>query len=227
MYRVGERTEQSRRHRQRIVIAIVCVASLILASVYVVSNVQIKPVQTIRNAPAVIKDYKPGDVGRIEVSKPLLTMKLPYGWTEKQVDGGVDPPLYRFQAGPTAPQQLDVYIDNVPPVYAFNKVVAVSSLGQGINYGTVSDNCSTFTDTAKTNPATGYAPAKWQGVDFMCDMGNYTRQVVGTASTEGMNVLTVHGANGKKYRAFFVYTDNNINPDYTTLYAILSSLRFK
>lgn len=226
MYTVGK--HETRLNRRRgLLITGVCIIFVAAAAVYAGRYMRTEPKQHIRNTPGYTTTYNPSEVGRLEVAKPQMTLKLPYGWSEKRVDGGVNPPLYRFQAEAGAPRQLDIYLDNIPQTYALNKVVAVNSMGQGLNYGAVSENCSTFTDNAKTNAATGYAPAKWQGVDFTCDMGNYTRQVVGTASTDGMNYVMANGAEGKKYKAFFVYTDNNINPDYSTLYAILAGVRFQ
>lgn len=225
MYTIGERTHH-RTHRTRVLLAVASLgvaAAVVWASLWVFTA----PPRSINNSPPVTTRYAPDTAARTVVEKPLFTMKLPYGWQERRPEGGVQPPSYRFWAGSGKTAQLDMYIDNVPPAYALNKVLVVSPTGNGLTHGTVSENCSTFTDTAKTDPRTAQAPSKWQGVSFVCDVGNYTRAVVGTASAEGANVVSVEGSATGKHKLFVVYTDNAINPDYAVLYDILASLRFK
>jgi hypothetical protein len=88
--------------------------------------------------------------------------------------------------------------------------------------GSVSDNCSTFTGgTSKSS-----TPAKWEGVAFLCDQANQQRDVVGTSSTDGVNVVLLKSpGNGAMHKYFFTYTDYSINSDYTVFYNALNSFR--
>jgi hypothetical protein len=122
---------------------------------------------------------------------------------------------------------MQIYIDNPPQSFGINKAIAVSASGNGIVYDSVSDNCITYTDVSKRDPATGFATAKWQGIDFYCDIANYARAVVGTVSKDGFNYFNATGPNFGTHKVFITYTDNNISPDYSVLYEILDSLQFK
>jgi hypothetical protein len=110
---------------------------------------------------------------------------------------------------------------------ALNKALVVDASGTGVVHESVSENCATYTEASKTDPRTGFAPAKWQGIDFFCDMANNSRAVVGTVSKDGFNYFNVTGANGGQHKVFIVFTDNNITPNYSVFYDVLTSLRFK
>ena len=101
----------------------------------------------------------------------------------------------------------------------------VSAKDAGMDHENVSDNCATFTPA--TNAATGVSTGKWQGTNFLCDEGNYERDVVGTASAQGINTLTLTGSTTGSHKVFLVYTNNNINPDFSVLYGILESFKLK
>lgn len=225
MYRVNER---SHRYDKLLgVVAVLCLVSAfgLMAAYFMSHN---KQPSTIKNKPGKTTPYSASATTKTtNVFKPAFSVKLPYGWQEKEVTGGVNPPAYLFTAGAGKTQQLEVFIDSIPNVYAFNKVIVVNSQGNGLTHSPVSDNCSTFTDSQTTDRATGHAISKWRAVQFVCDMGNNTRAVVGTASVEGHNYATVTGTSGTTHKVLLVYTDNAINPDYTILYDIVSSLRFK
>lgn len=225
MYKVNQR---SHRYDKLLgAVAGVClVAAFGLLAAYYMG--QGKQSSTIKNKPGSVTPYEPNAASRtMNVFKPAFSVKLPYGWQEKEVKGGVNPPMYLFTAGAGKTQQLEIFLDSIPSVYAFNKVIVVNAQGSGLARSPVSDNCSTFTDNQATDRTTGYAVSKWRAVQFVCDMGNNTRAVVGTASVEAQNYVTVTGASGATHKLLLVYTDNAISPDYTTLYDIVSSLRFK
>jgi hypothetical protein len=155
-------------------------------------------------------------------------MELPSGWKEVSPGAGSTAPDYSFRSPTEQAQLLDVYLRVLPTNMAINKAIAVSPQGDGLTYDSVSDNCTTFTGVAgSAQRAAGPVVARWQGIDFICDTGNYARAVVGTVSKEGINQVTGTGPATGAHKIFIAYTDNNINPDYSVLYAILGSLHFK
>lgn len=118
---------------------------------------------------------------------------------------------------------LDVYMDSLPLDMAVNKVVAVRGEGDKLTHGVVSDNCTTFTN--KTGSLK--VPAKWDGVDFLCDMDATTRNVVGTSAPGSINKVELTSVGFTKRSFFFVYTDHNYTPEYSIFYKMLESFTVK
>jgi hypothetical protein len=114
-------------------------------------------------------------------------------------------------------------VDHIPTALAINRLLAVQSSGDKMTpVGMVSDNCTNFTDKATESAATGTAPAKWNGVNFICDMANYERDVVATGSSGGINMVTLSSKSGT-HQVCLVYTDNSIDPDYSVFTDIVQS----
>lgn len=154
-----------------------------------------------------------------------FTFDLPAGW--RAVTAPSTQPTAMSWTGVAsggAGRRLDVYIDNVPVALAANRLLPVQPSGDRLNpVGNVSDNCTNFTDKATESTATGTAPAKWNGVNFICDMANYERDVVVTGSSEGINTVTLSGTAGTHHQVCLVYTDNSIDPDYSVFIAVVQS----
>jgi hypothetical protein len=70
-------------------------------------------------------------------------------------------------------------------------------------------------------------PGKWQGVNFICDLPNYLREVAGTGSADGINMVSVTGPAGGKHAYFFTYTDHTVQPDFSIFRTIISSFQAK
>lgn len=159
------------------------------------------------------------------VTKPGFTLDLPAGW-QSTAAPNVAYTVYSWQGTRVDnARRLDVYWDKIPASLAVNRLLPLSNSGAGASIaGPVSDNCTAFTDKA-ASPATGTVPAKWNGVNFICDTGNYERDVVGTGSSEGVNTVTVVGPTTGRHHVMFVYTDNSATPDYTLLENIIRSFR--
>lgn len=225
MYRLGKQIHKHRRV-QRITIVIVLVL-LFVALVYWLMHLRIAPAATIRNDTPVSKNYTSSQAAKVVINKPEFRVDLPGGWVERKVIASPTGPRYTFAAPTGEAKVLDIYIDNPPTNFAINKAIAISSQGNGLTHENVSENCATFTDSKYKNPQTGFAPARWQEIDFICDMASPTRQVVGTISRDGINQLTTTGSSGVKRKIFMTYTDNDITPNYSILYDILSTLLFK
>lgn len=225
MYHVDRRTHRHQRFRKAITwFAIVVLGA---SSVYILLHVRVAPIQNVDNAPPVSKAYDANTPARVPIDKPEFTLELPNGWTEQAIVQTSTSPRYVMKSPSRDAQQLEIYIDNPPQRFGLNKVVAVDGVGTGVTHGAVSDNCTTYTNATKRDPDTGFAPAKWQGIDFYCDVANPARAVVGTVSNDGFNYFSANGPTFGTHKVFIVYIDNNITPDYTVLYNILNSLKFK
>lgn len=122
-------------------------------------------------------------------------------------------------------QQLQIYYDTIPSSLGVNRVLPVQGNGNQIVPTSVSDNCATF--TGNKVPGSPQTPAKWSGVNFLCDLGNYERDVVGTSSSDGINVVKVAGTATGTHRVFFAYTDNGPTPNFTIFTDAVQSYRQK
>jgi hypothetical protein len=133
---------------------------------------------------------------------------------------------WKGDSGEDAARRLDVYVGAVPAALAINRLLPVAANDGRLDItGTVSDNCVNFTDKTARAIATGIASAKWDGVNFICDMGNYERDVVAIGSEQGINTVTLIGASAGRQQVLLVYTDNNANPDYNIFNTIVRSFR--
>lgn len=226
MYRVDRRIRRHKRARRNtlVVVALLCAA----AGVYGLMNLRIAPTQDVQNTEGVVTRYDAASAEKVRIDKPLFTLELPAGWKERAPEPSVLPySTFAFQSSGAPAQLLALYIDAPPTNMAINHAVIVTPQGAGLAHDTVSGNCTTFTDTSRLDRQTGIAPARWQNVDFLCDMGNFNRGVVGTESTEGVNTVTVTGPTTGTHKVFIRYTDSSVSPDYSTLYSIIASLNFK
>jgi hypothetical protein len=224
MYQVDKWHHSHKKTRRRTIW--IGVLLVVIALVYLLLHIRITPKQEIKNAAPISQGYTGTRRQMIKVTKPEVSFELPNTWKEIPVTQTQFSPRYSFRDVSNA-QLLDLFIDNLPQTQGINKAIVVSSSAGSIGHDAVSDNCVNFTEASKKNPQTGLAPAKWQEVDFICDMANHARAVVGTISKDGVNVLLVNGTtSGKTYKVFMTYTDNNITPDYSVFYDILNAMQF-
>lgn len=224
MYQVGKRIRHHRKLRNAVVLIVVLAAAGF--GVHRVLHTTVQPNSTIHNLPPRTTSYTDTATTSLHIDKPLFSVDLPKGWQEVASSVHVNIPTATFRSPSAAGQQLEVFIDNVPATEAVNRVVAVTPQGSGLNHGDVSDNCTTFTP-AGANASSGVRNGVWQGDDFLCDSGNYERDVVGTASPDGINTVHLTGPAGDTHAVFLAYTDNSVNPDFSTLYGILESFKIK
>lgn len=223
-YRIGRRRQ---RYIRRYGLATVLVV-VIAAGVYALAHLHTLPRSVIHNAVGVQKDFQPEETAKVHIDKPLFTVDLPAGWKETAPTVRVNVPNYTFRSTNEDGQLLQVYLDNIPADLALNRVISVSAVGAGMGYDSVSDNCTQYTQavTGQTS-TTSTATAKWQDMEFTCDTGNFQRDVIGTISPDGPNEVTLTGPTAGPHKVFLVYTDNTVNPDFSTLYGILGSFKLK
>jgi len=226
-YHLDRRTHRYRRARRRVIL--VAIGMFFIALIVFLENLRIAPEQNIVNDQTVVKTYNAAATKKIKVDKPLFTLELPDGWTESKPDASMVPaPQYVFISKPVDQQVLRIYIDaNIPSQLGINKAVTVSARTNMLDHDNVSENCINFTEISRKDPRTGLAPAKWQNIDFLCDVANSQRPLVGAISADGMNFVKLTGAAGDEHRLFIVYGDYSVNPGYNTLYEVLSSIRVK
>lgn len=165
--------------------------------------------------------------GTVHFTEPTFTFELPIDWkkTGELTTGPYHE--YTFQASKKNADNrwLYVYVDSLPTDMAVNKVVRVEANGDKLTHGEVSNNCTEF--TTQSSPRQLKVPARWDGIDFLCDYDSKTRNVVGTSAPGSMNKVVLQNVGFTKRAFFFVYEDNNYNPDYSILYNMLDSFTAK
>ena len=223
MYRLRHRIT----HHYALYAGLALAGALVIGGVFAARNI-LQPHTSITQSPGVTRFVGASSSSTQHVAKSIFTLDLPAGWT------AASPPntpytIYSWQGGldtlDTA-RRLDVYIDRLPVNLAVNRLLPVQATDDRLDaVSETSDNCSNFTDKAAASATTGAAPSKWAGVNFLCDMGNYERDVVGIGSAEGINSVTLIGPTAGAHHVFMTYTDNSANPDFTIFLAIVRSFR--
>ncbi len=156
---------------------------------------------------------------RLRINEAGFSMELPGDWKEVGRRNDLSEHSVTWQS--TKPQQdsrtVRLYIDTIPTTRSLNKLVPVTAAGNMLTVGDVSDNCATFTQGGTLNAydATKLkeAPAKWNKVDFICDLPRVIDNEIGTGSVEGHNTVTLTGASNVPHKYFFLYTDRSGQPD--------------
>lgn len=122
---------------------------------------------------------------------------------------------------------IRIYVDIYPKSLALNRLQPVTVVdNKFVITGNISDECSTFTgapgSTASNAIKSDTWMAKWNGIDFVCDMTN-PQNVAGTASVEEGLGTTFINSNNIKHKYFFMYIDHNVRPDYQLFVDALKS----
>ena len=124
---------------------------------------------------------------------------------------------------------LRVYVDVFPRDFALNRLMPISVVDNMAVPGVISDECDTFTGAPASADARAKADtwtAKWQGIDFVCNMTN-AQNYAGTASVEEGIATTFTNSGGVNHKYFFVYIDHNVRPDYQQFSDALKSFTTK
>lgn len=148
------------------------------------------------------------------------TVDIPSTWklvppTSSTVPGSI---TWHSQGIHTDNRWITIYTDNIPTNIAFNRLLPLTTNGTGLIYGLISDDCANFSNGSLTQ----VAPAKWQGINFLCNLPNRYDDQVGTGSIGQVNSVTLTGPLNGKHNYFFLYTDRSAEPQYTYLYSIIS-----
>lgn len=219
---------RSPKHKKRHVYNVAIVSAIVIGVIVIIILYLIKqttdsqkvvsgPNQTVGHVSAST------DTQTTTVVEPYFTLSLPAEW--HQTNAVNTPSQYSitwqsFESGVYG-RYLTVYIDTIPTTMAINKLLPVYASGSGIDYGLLSDNCADFATGSLNQPQ----PAKWQNVNFICNLPNRYDNQIGTGSTGGINTVSVSGPKTGTHQYFFLYTDRSAEPDYSDLYTILSSFQ--
>lgn len=223
MYRFGERIHR----RRKLYVWLIGFVCLLAIGVFVGAKLLRNDTHISRAPAPVVHTLDYNDTKTVSFNEPHFTIALPADW--KLANSATTPYVtYRYQStlAHEEARWLDIYVDGVPAGFGVNRALAIKANGSQLLLDSdVSDNCASFTGPVAGQPAIA-TPGKWQGVDFLCDLGNYIRDVVGTSSPEGPNTVTLTGASGP-HHFFFAYTDNNASADYTIFTTALKTFRAK
>lgn len=228
-YRLGK---PLRTHRRRfwafILVALVLLLSGLAVGAWIAAKQFLPSDTTISQSKPVVTEVKGGNLAGKHFDESVFTINLPHDWvfTGKQTTPYVKYSWHNTaKADNPGSRMLDVYVDTLPTQLGVNKVLPVQAAGDRLVPTTVSDNCADFTGNKVPGPPA--APAKWQGINFLCDLANYVRNVTGASSSQGINSVTLTGKLTGQHRFFFTYTDNSSNPEPTIFAGALRSFRVK
>jgi hypothetical protein len=171
------------------------------------------------------------------IDENLFSAVLPGPWKLSAQDWDARYHAYQWDSKDPklAGRWFRVYVDTIPKDQAVNYLLPIKVQDGSMVFGTVSDNCVNFTQSAVPEakrpvniPLSQIAlPSRWELVDFLCDNANVSQQVVGGASQDGLNTVILKGPNKGTHKYFFMYRDNNISPDYGTMEKILATFTVK
>lgn len=240
MYILHRRTKRTR------ILAMLAVFVALFAFAVIVGKNYVKGETTIGETPAatVFKVYDSHSVLK-HFDEPTFSFDLPRDWEATSLlNAPAGSRSWHNTADSKGVRLITLFVDTIPPNFAINRVVAIQPMEDHLTVlGEVSDNCTNFTDASKqpantnmtngiaasvaTGTATGSSTAKWQGVNFVCDIGNYLRNVVGTGTAGSLNVTKLTGPVAGTHSVFWTYTDNSASPNFDIFTAMLQSFKLK
>ena len=223
----GLRRKKWRKRIIRTIIFVIFVVAVVYAVFYILD--MLKPKTTIKQSNAVTTK-----VGYVEKTTKYdttnFTIDIPKEWKQMpRPAGSYKSFTWQTSDSGTDGQVFTIYEDTIPVNFAANRVLIVrGETDHLVEEGSASDNCIKYTVNGQAKPGQVGAPAKWQGVDFLCDQNNMQRDVIGTSSLDGINTVILRGALSGTHKYFFSYSNYNVaNPDYAPFYNALNSLRMK
>ncbi len=227
MYKIGRRSKKRVKRKLwvfiLIILIIVC-AAIVTGIVYLLNQ---ETEQITVPEKAITREYAPPQEDLKEFHQDSFSINLPSDWVYK---GHVTAPVNVFAYESTKKNEdarrLEIFVDRIPTDKAFNRILPVTIQDNKILVsGSVSGNCVEFTGINGVNPQTaGVATlaSKWQGVEFTCDVGNRTRNVVGVGTTEHKSNIPL-----SNHVYYFLYIDHTIHPNYQILEKALESFTAK
>jgi hypothetical protein len=226
MYQLGKRPKNRRRKWIWLFVFLLFLA-IVAAAVFIISQMANNST-TIVQSPSVtqvVSDDEPTN----HYNEGLFSLDLPSNWKFTQHTRNSLYDIYTWQSqGEAANRQLDIYADTIPEKYKVNKILPVKSSDDGINMaGQISNNCTSFVHPTAVEKNAGVVAATYQGVRFLCDIGNPLRNVVGTGSVVSLNSISVTGKTQGAHNFFFVFTDRTITPKYDGLYKAIQTFTVK
>ena len=228
MYRSQRRV--TNRKKSAPIFMILLVIILLSVAWYFINRDVLKSTK-IKGSDQAITGYYDGSAtsNKKIIKEPGFSFSLPDDWKEIAREKG--PPYETiqwrsFKKGSES-RDLKLWVNTIPTEMAVNRIMPITIVGNKILAGDISDNCVNF-NINKYNPKTNEkviekSPGKWQGASFICDLGNYLRNLVGTSVVDGDYNATLKTKDGKDMKFFFVYTDHTPAPDYQVFVDALKS----
>jgi hypothetical protein len=213
-----------RHYKRWLVITLLIVGGLVYGSLQF-----LQPDTQIKNAGAVKRQIT-GKSATQDFHKGNFKISLPQGWQFMSVQKDIYT-IYHFrsaQAGEDGNRLLDVYEDSKLPNFPVNRMLPVVATDEGgliTDASQVSDNCTAYTTGPTTGRSSAAQLAKWQGIEFLCDMANPLRNVVGIGSRDGLNTVKITSLSTGPHYYFITYTENNDKPDYGVVTAAINSFK--
>lgn len=194
----------------------------------------------IKNSDSDISSYYDATSGgaKKSINEPAFRFSLPEDWKEiSRINGNVSFIEWQSTRKEGTARSMKLYVDSIPigingNSYAVNKLVPVQIVNNRLLPGQVSAQCIEF-NTSRYRPdgsidkSMDLAPAKWQEAGFTCDIGNYLRNVIGSALVGGDYKVKLKGSDGKEHSFFFVYTDHTVNPNVQIMTQAIQSFEMK
>jgi hypothetical protein len=228
MYKAGKKRKSSWRRVRPWIILILIILALGWLGIRQLEK-SLKPHTTISKSTATKTsvNYATQVTHYVE---PDFTIDLPKTWSPvPRPVGPYNSYTWKTSTNGSDGEVIAIYEDTIPVHFAVNRVLIVRGEISHLTVdGNASDNCSQYTNGATATAGQVGTPAKWQGVNFLCDKANQQRDVLGTSSLDGINTVSLKNqSNGTTHKFFFTYTDYKINPDYSIFYNVLNSLNMQ
>lgn len=231
-YKYGHR---SAKHRH--VIAVVLIACLVIfgpLAFFIYRDISLNGSAAVEGSSQVVGQIQGMPENKLVIDEATYSMELPDDWKEFERS---DTEALKSVSWQSTKKNLDarkftVYVDKIPANKPVNRLLPVTIQGSRFIVGSISDNCISFTGggVANTDTSSQLKPAlaKWQGVDFICNLPNFVENEIGVGTVGSpVNQVTITGESKGTHTYFFLYTDHTIQPDYTILSNALESFRAK
>lgn len=166
---------------------------------------------------------------KVDFTTDEFSITLPEGWVlDGKLNPHVDEVYYYFRSTVKDydNRYLKVFVDVYPSSFGLDKILPIVSEGSQIVPGYASEACSSFSGApvmGTEQKSVQTWTAKYQGVEFICNMKGYQNQT-GTGNSEHGYGVPVSGPNGT-HKYFFVYIDLNVRPDASIFTDALKSFR--
>ncbi|MDB5170797.1 MAG: hypothetical protein JWO35_491 [Candidatus Saccharibacteria bacterium] len=228
VYKAGKRDTKKKRRKALWLFVLLVVIGL-AGTGYIFVRDALKPQTVLKQSKATQKKVT-YETKTKHYELPDFTIDIPIAWTPvARPAGPYQSFTWQTSEHGTNGQSIEIFEDTIPPNFGFNRALIVSGQSDHLNIeGTASDNCSKYTKKQTTMVNQFSAVAKWQGVDFLCDLSNVQRDVIGTSSTDGINTVILKSpSTGAAHKFLFSYTNHGTNPDYTVFYEAIQSFRMQ
>lgn len=228
-----ERSQDSRKKRYVVVVAVFILLVLVGGSIYVVADLN-------RNRLSIDNTENAATLGVVNpIKEPdqlfqtdLYQFKAPADWrriNNPEVTVGNKryyPDRYQGTTGNHIGRKVDVYIDSIPSDLGIDKVIAVQPAGQRVIVGGMSEQCYYFTDVPDGKSGNNF-PSFWEeeGIKFLCKSSVITNVVGAIYETQSTGVTLKTSVGDKNF--FLVYTDHGSSTNNNIFIDILASFRTK